>query len=124
MTDQATSWSRAAAGYEARFIDPYREGTRNPLRDQLRRLARSGSLTAADLGCGVGPLLPFLAQHFKTVYAVDFAEGMLERARERCRGLSNVRFVQTSLTDLRELAAKIDVATAVNSLVMPDVRDQ
>jgi SAM-dependent methyltransferase len=123
MTDQARSWSRAAEGYEERFIDPYREGTRNPLREALVRLGKSGGLTAADLGCGIGPLLPLLAQHFQTVFAVDFAEGMLARARERCGHLANVRFVQTSLTDLGELASRVDVAVAVNSLVMPDIRD-
>jgi SAM-dependent methyltransferase len=123
MTDQARHWSRAAEGYEQRFIDPYREGTRNPLRAALRRLSRSGRLTVADLGCGIGPLLPFLAQHFQTVYAVDFADGMLERSRQRCEGLRNVRFVQASLIDLAELEGKIDVAVAVNSLVMPDIRD-
>jgi SAM-dependent methyltransferase len=124
MSDQARHWSRAADGYEQRFIDPYREGTRNPLRAALRRLARSGRLTVADLGCGIGPLLPFLAQHFKTVFAVDFADGMLEKSRQRCSGLRNVRFVQATMTELGELERKIDVAVSVNSLVMPDVRDQ
>src|SRR5262245_47696 len=123
MTDQAHHWSRAAEGYEQRFIDPYREGTRNPLLNALRRLARPGGLTAADLGCGTGPLLPFLAQHFQTVYAVDFAEGMLQRARERCAGRNNVVLLQRSLTDLEDLEHKVDVAVAVNSLVMPDIRD-
>jgi SAM-dependent methyltransferase len=123
MADQAHSWSRAAEGYEQRFIDPDRLGTRNPLREALRRLAKPGRHTAADLGCGIGPLLPFLAQHFQTIFAVDFAEGMLQRAAERCQGLGNVRFLQTSLTDLSALQGQVDVAVAVNSLVMPDIRD-
>ena len=54
---------------------------------------------AADLGCGIGPLLPWLAGHFGHVHAVDFAEGMLSRARERCAGLANVTFHQRRLND-------------------------
>jgi SAM-dependent methyltransferase len=121
MSDQAHFWSRAAATYETDFINPYLPGVRNPLLAALSGVADPRHKVAADLGCGIGPLLPTLAAQFRYVYAVDFAEGMLARARERCRGLGNVEFVQTSLTRLEALAGRIDVAVAVNSLVLPDV---
>lgn len=121
MTDQAPFWSRAAASYEQEFIDPYRADVRSPLRRALEHCAAPDAV-AADLGCGTGPLLPWLAEHFQRVFAIDFAAGMLERARLRCAGLANVEFMQTSLTDLTALAGQVDVATAINSLVMPDVR--
>jgi SAM-dependent methyltransferase len=120
MPDQAHFWSRAAENYQQEFIDPYRSDVRNPLLPALEGLARPERV-AADLGCGLGPLLPFLAERFAVVHAVDFAEGMLAHARERCRGLSNVHFLHCSLTDLAPLAEQIDVAVAVNSLVLPDV---
>jgi SAM-dependent methyltransferase len=123
MADQAESWSRAASSYEEEFVDPYRADVRSPLLDALRRLAGPAARTVADLGCGIGPLLPFLAEHFPTVYAVDFAPGMLERARQRCAGLKNVHFLQHRLTDLAVLAGRVDVAVAVNSLIMPEVAE-
>jgi SAM-dependent methyltransferase len=121
MTDQAQSWSRAAKSYEQDFIDPYRPEVRSPLGQALRELADPARKTVADLGCGIGPLLPFLAEHFQRVFAVDFSEGMLERARERCQGLRNVEFLHLPLTDLASLARRVDVAVAVNSLVLPDI---
>ena len=124
QADQAHFWSRAARSYEQEFIDPYRDDVRSPLLDALRGLSARRRKVAADLGCGIGPLLPFLAEHFQHVYAVDFAAGMLERARERCQGLKNVEFLQLPLTDLRLLAGQVDVALAVNSLVMPSIADQ
>jgi SAM-dependent methyltransferase len=123
MADQAESWSRAAASYEEEFIDPYRPDVRSPLPGALRRLAEAGAASAADLGCGTGPLLPLLAKHFRQVYAVDFAPAMLERARQRAAGLSHVTFLERSLTDLGELGGRVDVAVAVNSLVLPDLRE-
>jgi SAM-dependent methyltransferase len=93
------------------------------LAEALRRLAEPGGKTVADLGCGIGPLLPFLAEHFQRVFAIDFADGMLERARQRCRDLRNVEFFHLPLTDLASLAQRIDVAVAINSLVMPDVTE-
>src|SRR5260370_17723108 len=122
MTDQAEAWSRAAVRYEDEFIDPYRPDVRNPLHDALSALA-SPQRTAADLGCGLGPLVPVLAECFQWVHAVDFAAGMLERARGRAAGLGNVEFWQRRFVELPELRRHIDVAVAVNSLLLPDVAD-
>jgi len=119
MSEQAHHWSRAAEGYEDAFIDPYHPLVRNPIRQAIAALTDK-TKTIADLGCGIGPLLPFLAERFGRVIAVDFAKGMLTRARERCQGLTNVEFYKRELTDLGEFAGQLDVAVAVNSLVMPD----
>ena len=102
MTTQPEFWSRAARSYEQDFIDPYRADVRNPLLTALAKLASPGK-TAADLGCGIGPLLPFLADHFGHVHAVDFAEGMLARARERAHGRANVDFHKGNFTNLAAL---------------------
>jgi SAM-dependent methyltransferase len=125
MTDQAHFWSNAAGRYEQEFIDPYHPDVRNPLLPVLADLAGDGGRTVADLGCGTGPLLPFLSERFRHVLAVDFAEGMLDRARQR-GALKNVTFFRRSLTDLGELGelpGPVDVAVAVNSLVLPDLGD-
>jgi SAM-dependent methyltransferase len=121
MSSQASNWSRVAENYEVDFIDPYSSGVRNPLPAVLERMANEGSSVTADLGCGTGPLLPYLARHFATVYAVDFAAEMLRRARERCRTLTNITYLEQPLTDLGNLTGQLDVAVAVNSLVMPDL---
>jgi SAM-dependent methyltransferase len=124
VSDQALEWSKAAEIYEREFIDPYREAVRSPLHTVLSRVPKPATKTVADLGCGLGPLLPFLAERFGKVIAIDFAEGMLARARERCAGVDNVEFQQRSLTDLESLTGSLDVATAINSIVMPDVAEQ
>jgi SAM-dependent methyltransferase len=123
MPNQAHYWSQAAESYEQEFVDPYRADVRSPLQQALDRIPDRSTKVAADLGCGIGPLLPVLAAQFRHVYAVDFAEGMLARARERCRGLTNVEFLTRPLTDLSPLAGRVDVAVAVNSLVMPAIPD-
>jgi SAM-dependent methyltransferase len=121
MDDQADSWSRIAADYEQEFIDPDLPEVQNPVRAALELVEQTEEMTVADLGCGIGPLLPFLAERFGRVVAVDFAGGMLERARERCRGVNHIEFLQRPLTDLTPLAGQLDVAVAVNSLVMPEI---
>jgi len=115
MTDQAHFWSQAAKSYEQDFLDPYRPDVQSPLVQVLRELADPAHKTVADLGCGIGPLLPLLAERFGHVFAIDFAAGMLERARERCSNFGNVEFFDLPLTDLASLARRVDVAVAVNS---------
>lgn len=122
MHDQHLHWSRVAASYEKEFVDPYRPDVRSPIRRTLARLARRNASAVADLGCGIGPLLPFLARRFAQVWAVDFADGMLERARAAAAA-PNVTFLCRRLLDLSPLHGRLDVAVAVNSLVMPDPRD-
>src|SRR5580765_6847509 len=123
MQTQDHFWSRVASSYEKQFVDPYRADVRNnPVKRILRRLGNR-ERAVADLGCGIGPLVPFLAKHFKTVYAVDFAEGMLERAREQAKGCANVHFYQASFLDLSMLPEPVDIAAAVNSLVLPNPAD-
>ncbi len=122
MHDQAHHWSQAASRYEQEFVDPYGHARHNPVLQYLSRLDGK-RLTVADLGCGIGPLLPLLSERFARVLAIDFAPEMLRRARERVAGSRNVEFHQLALTDLAPLAKQADVAVAVNSLVMPTVGD-
>lgn len=123
MQDQAHHWSEIAKGYEKEFVDPYYTHENNPLFRALDELRNTEQQVAADLGCGIGPLLPELARRFRQVHAIDFAPGMLARARQRCHGLLNVCFLQTRLTELQSLTQQIDVALAVNSLVQPSVQE-
>ena len=125
VSDQAHEWSKAAEIYEREFIDPYREAVRSPLHTVLSRVLEPAEKNGCGLGMRAGSVAALLvAERFGKVVAIDFAEGMLARARERCAGIENVEFQQRSLTDLESLAGSLDVATAINSIVMPDVSVQ
>jgi SAM-dependent methyltransferase len=122
---QDRQWSRHAARYDDLFLDPFRPGVENPLLDFLAAVPDAGSRTVADLGCGTGPLLPTLLERFGRVVALDFAPAMVEAARKRI-GPEQARRVEFSvrpMSELDDLAGRLDVAVAVNSLVMPDVRE-
>src|SRR4051812_13328607 len=80
---QDRQWSRHAARYDDLFLDPFRPGVENPLLPWLLNIPDARSKTVVDLGCGTGPLLPHLVGYFVRVIALDFAPGMIERARKR-----------------------------------------
>ncbi len=50
-----------------------------------------------ELGCGTGKNTAFLVQIGKQVHALDFSEGMLQKAREKIT-VNNIRFTVADLT--------------------------
>jgi SAM-dependent methyltransferase len=121
--DQGRQWSRHAARYDELFLDAFHPDVENPLLAALEAVPDPGRKTVADLGCGTGPLLPRLVRRFGRVIALDFAPGMIARARERLGpDAANVTFEARAMDDLGAYAGRLDVAVAVNSVVMPDVR--
>jgi SAM-dependent methyltransferase len=53
-----------------------------------------------EIGCGIGRFEQALAPRVAAITGIDIAPGMIEAARERCAGLSNVSLVETSGRDL------------------------
>jgi malonyl-CoA O-methyltransferase len=51
-----------------------------------------------EIGCGTGKNTLFLAGIGRTLHALDFSEGMIARAREKCRELPHVTFSIADIT--------------------------
>jgi len=123
LQGQDRQWSRHAVRYEEVFLDAFHPDVENPLLEKLARVADADRKTVVDLGCGTGPLLPYLVGRFGRVLALDFAPAMIEHARRRLGpDAERVTFLTRAMHELDDLAGQVDVAVAVNSLVMPDVR--
>jgi len=131
---QDQQWSRHAARYDDLFLDPFRPGVDNPLLDAIGSIPDPAHKVVADLGCGTGPLLPHLIHWFDQVVALDFAPGMIGEAKKRLAADSSVggrddaaerrvTFLVRAMHDLDDYRGEFDVAVAVNSLVMPDLRE-
>lgn len=121
---QDRHWSRHAARYDEVFLDPFRPGVENPIPALIESIPDPASKAAIDLGCGTGPLLPTLVERFGSVVALDFAPAMIRKARARLGpDAEKVVFETRAMGDLDEFAGRFDLAVAVNSLVMPDVRE-
>ena len=92
------------------------------LRETLKRIPGSSEMTLADLGCGTGRWLPFLAEHFEQVVAIDYAPASLALARRASKNL-DVVFRRRDLRDLTPFRNSFDIALAVDSIVGPRPAD-
>jgi trans-aconitate methyltransferase len=88
---------------------------RNRLTELLENYPDREHKEIIDFGCGPGNAIPFI-DGFKRVYAVDFSENMLDKARERFASSEQVEFICGDLAHTHIKA--VDVILAVSS-VMP-----
>ena len=84
----------------------------------LDRLAVIGpERRVLDIGCGIGRFERALADRVAAITGTDISPGMLEAARQRCVGLANVEFLETSGRDLAPLHdGSFDTVLAVDAM--------
>ena len=68
------------------------------------------TLVVGDLGCGTGQLTEIVAPHVTRVISVDGSDDMLEAARERLSGATNVDIRRGELESLPIESGELDVA--------------
>lgn len=75
-----------------------------------------GDSVVADLGCGTGQLLEAVAPFVKKAVGVDNTPAMLDAARVRLGGFSNVELVESDLEALSLDDSTVDTATMLLAL--------
>jgi ArsR family transcriptional regulator len=68
------------------------------------------TLVVGDLGCGTGQLTEVVAPHVRRVISVDGSDDMLDAARQRLSGATNVDIRQGELESLPIEPGELDVA--------------
>ncbi len=119
---KSKEWDKIADNYFEHVSSPFDKGVKNPLPGMVRRMKGCREMSVIDLGTGIGNLIPFLEKKFGSVTAIDFSRQMLFYARKKSNNEAT-RFLQKDLTNLRGLYNQFDVAFAINSIVMPSVKD-
>ena len=102
-----------ASAYDvwADSYDTMANATRDLDARMLRELLNARGRDVVEVGCGTGKNTVWLAEHARSVVALDFSAGMLAKARERVTA-ANVRFVQHDLRNAWPLGdASADVVT-------------
>lgn len=98
---------------------PERDATERP-RELVNEMAIKPGMTVADIGTGVGYMLPYLSRAVGPtgrVVAEDIFDDFLTAAKQHAKdaGLLNVAFVKGTETDPRLAAGSLDVILALDS---------
>lgn len=116
-TDSVSFFGRVSGEWDAVRAELF--GNSATLRAMLALLPRDW--TVADIGCGTGNAAELLAPHVREVIAVDQSQPMLQAARKRLAGISNVRFLDGPIEALPLPDAAVDAAICL--LVLHHVRE-
>ncbi|MDH4238885.1 MAG: class I SAM-dependent methyltransferase [Phycisphaerae bacterium] len=108
-------WDSLAPCFEQSVMQIAEHDLDSTLKDEIRRVSK-GRRLAADLGCGVGSLLPLLCESFTTVYAVDYSAALLNEAQRRVTS-PKINFIQHNLAGDKRLPWVADVTFCVNALI-------
>ncbi len=107
-------WDEVAATFEEDIFSV-------PANDRLgliaERVRRSGAKdrSVADLGCGIGRMLPLLAECFGEVHAMDISSECLAVAERKNEQLGSIRYTHVDLS-VAELP-HVDLALCINVLL-------
>jgi len=91
------------SGVAATLGAPDRDKTQRP-RDLVAAIGLQPGMTVADVGTGIGYMLPYLSEAVGAsgrVLAEDIFDDFLAKAKEHAKGLPNVSFIQGAVDDAR-----------------------
>jgi 2-polyprenyl-3-methyl-5-hydroxy-6-metoxy-1,4-benzoquinol methylase len=111
------SWNKLAHDFPDLVLEIAENDPHGVLTEEIDNAARKAS-TVADLGCGAGSVLPLLTPRFKSVLAVDYAQSLLDTARQRVPA-PNITFQKHNLTRPNTLTQTTDLTLCINTLIHP-----
>lgn len=114
-------WQNLAGDFSERVIEVPDSDVTRVLEGTARRLGGKKKF-AIDFGCGPGASTRILAPYFGEVLGVDFAPGLLERARRQTTAKNVSYGIQDLQASPPRRTRKADVGFCVNVLLHPDVQ--
>jgi len=114
--EQRAHWNRIGSSYQEEIFDVFKSD-RNQLLSKILKKYANPRHTAIDFGCGVGRAFEYLSPSFKSVFALDISDSLLDIAKKS--EYRNITFKQHDLT--RPLKASADFGFCCNVVMLPDI---
>jgi len=97
--------------YDETIISVFK--VQNHLTKLLKNYPMKKEKEIIDFGCGMGNAIPYIAD-FKKVYAIDFSENMLSKAKNSHGDKGNIEFIKGDLMTTK--VSPVDVILAASSI--------
>ena len=111
-------WSRIAGVYD--LIEKVYNGKCNERTTDFVASLMQQNDSVLECACGTGMFSVKIAPKVRRLTAMDFSEGMLKKARKKCRKQNNVLMQEGDITHLRYAENSFDKAVAANVIHLLD----
>lgn len=116
-------WESVGETFEEDVFDVFANDKDRVIAEAIEAAA-SPDGQAADFGCGIGKMVPFLSDYFARVHAFDFSEACLKQGRDLHAGLTNVSWRRFDMCSTKRVIPAVDLVLSVNALLTPDLGKQ
>lgn len=113
-------WDGLANTFTSDVFEVFKNDSRGLIRSAIRDHGDRERI-ACDIGCGVGSLLPKLADTFGKVIAIDISSKCLQKAEENCGAFTNIVYLNRDLAREQTKIPKNDFSICVNALIFPSM---
>ena len=108
-------WDELADDFEALVVDV----TADETSDQVSRFVAAARLpkdaVLVDLGCGIGSFILRFGKSFSEIIGVEHAPKIIARARAKCAGIKNVRWLTADVArGAKRIGRKADLTVCMN----------
>ncbi len=114
-------WEDLANNFKQDVFEVYKNDANGLIARAIQAHSHNAK-TASDVGCGVGSLLPKLADSFSEVNAIDISPKCLKRAKKYCSQYSNIRYLDVDLSAAKAKLPSSDFSLCVNALIFPSLK--
>jgi SAM-dependent methyltransferase len=113
-------WNKLAGCYEDEIFSVLHYDRKQLVIQEIRKLG-TPEKTAGDYGCGPGHFLPYLAENFQKVFAIDISRGLIAKAKKKCSHLSNIEYIPVDIAANGLRLANTHFILSVNAIIMPSL---
>ncbi|MGH6872539.1 MAG: class I SAM-dependent methyltransferase [Rhizomicrobium sp.] len=109
-------WNTLARAFESEACDIAREESGAAVKRFVARarIPRTGAVLV-DLGCGVGTFIARFGQRFETIVGVEYAPGIIARAKARCAEFDGIAWHNCGIVQAAgRIGRRADLAVCMN----------
>lgn len=108
-------WNKLAGRFESEACDISREESGAAVKRTFALAKLPKRAVLVDMGCGIGTFIRDYGDRFAEIHGVEYAAGILARAKQRCTNIENVTWYNAGAAQAaKQIGPRADMTVCMN----------
>lgn len=108
-------WNKLASRFESEACDISREESGAAVKRTFALAKLPKRAVLVDMGCGIGTFICEYGHHFAEIHGVEYAAGILARAKQRCAHMNDVAWYNAGAARAaKQIGPRADMTVCMN----------